>query len=229
MVDTTVVGGRRATRGPGRRRDMEPEARRSVILDAALQVFSLCGFRLATMDEVASRVGMSKKTIYSLFPSKLDLFLELLRRSRSRFGASGMACEPDLPLEDRLVSRLCLIADAAFSNEHLALMRLIIGESRQTPELAEAFSREMLNPQPFGIPECLAEAELQGTHRFGEFANASEMLVGMSIGTAHFKTLVSEANRPSAADIRLRIAEAVRLFLAGTAVPVPSTSIASNA
>lgn len=47
------------------------------ILDAALEVFSLYGFRKATMGEIASRAGVSRPTLYSRFSKKEQIFCRL--------------------------------------------------------------------------------------------------------------------------------------------------------
>jgi len=50
----------------------------SAILDAALQVFSLQGFRGATLDEIAQTAGLSKPNLLYYFPSKEAIHIELL-------------------------------------------------------------------------------------------------------------------------------------------------------
>ena len=42
---------------------------KSRILDATIEIFNEYGLKF-TMDELASRLAMSKKTIYSVFPDK---------------------------------------------------------------------------------------------------------------------------------------------------------------
>lgn len=45
------------------------------VMEAALQEFNENNFKF-TMDSIAKRIGMSKKTIYALFPDKETLFLD---------------------------------------------------------------------------------------------------------------------------------------------------------
>src|SRR3954468_14584778 len=51
----------------------EPERRR-VLLEAAAREFVEQGYAGASMDAVARRAGMSKRTLYQLFPTKDALF-----------------------------------------------------------------------------------------------------------------------------------------------------------
>ena len=51
---------------------------RKLILDAALEVFSLHGFRGATLDQIAEGAGLSKPNLLYYFPSKEDVHTALL-------------------------------------------------------------------------------------------------------------------------------------------------------
>ncbi len=54
---------------------------RDRITGAALALFLQAGFSKVTMDELASNLGMSKKTIYGYFPSKDALVKELVEKT----------------------------------------------------------------------------------------------------------------------------------------------------
>src|SRR4051812_46975476 len=85
---------RRCAVSPARNKE-RPQTRiqrekQDLILDAALGVFSLHGFRGATIDQIAESAGMSKPNLLYYFPSKeaihrqlltgmLDLWLDPLR------------------------------------------------------------------------------------------------------------------------------------------------------
>ncbi len=51
------------------------ESRRRVV-SVALERFLAAGFSSVTMDDLARELGMSKKTLYEMFPSKLELLRE---------------------------------------------------------------------------------------------------------------------------------------------------------
>ncbi len=51
------------------------------ILDAALEVFSTFGFRGATIDQIATRAGMTKPNLLYYFRRKRDIYLAVLRRT----------------------------------------------------------------------------------------------------------------------------------------------------
>jgi AcrR family transcriptional regulator len=71
-------------RSRGRPRLMSTEARRYLILDAALAVFAVDGPKGATIDEIARRAGVARAQIYEAFPSKDALFTAALERESQR-------------------------------------------------------------------------------------------------------------------------------------------------
>ena len=68
---------------PSARPNTRPRSRiqqknRESILDAALEVFSLHGFRGATLDQIAEGAGLSKPNLLYYFPSKEEVHTALL-------------------------------------------------------------------------------------------------------------------------------------------------------
>ncbi len=55
------------------------EARREAIIDAAAKLFQEMGYEGASMNELAKRLGGSKATLYSYFPSKEELFVAVVQ------------------------------------------------------------------------------------------------------------------------------------------------------
>ena len=60
---------------PRRRKETRP----TELLDAALSVFAEKGFAAARMEDIATRAGAAKGTIYLYFPSKEAVFEALVR------------------------------------------------------------------------------------------------------------------------------------------------------
>jgi AcrR family transcriptional regulator len=77
--------------------------KRRRILAAATAVFAERDFHQVKVDEVASRAGVGKGTLYLYFPTKDDLHAVALRASLERVAAEvERAAEADAPLEDAL-------------------------------------------------------------------------------------------------------------------------------
>jgi len=60
---------------------VKTEERRQGIIDKAGEVFREMGFDRASMSDIAARVGGSKATLYSYFPSKEELFVAVMKQS----------------------------------------------------------------------------------------------------------------------------------------------------
>jgi AcrR family transcriptional regulator len=60
------------------------ETKRESIVEIAAQVFQELGYERASMDEIAARMGGSKVTLYGYFPSKQQLFLEVVNHMAAR-------------------------------------------------------------------------------------------------------------------------------------------------
>ncbi|AHG41770.1 TetR family transcriptional regulator [Pseudomonas syringae CC1557] len=111
------------------------EARREAIIDAAASVFLEMGYERASMNEVTKRMGGSKATIYSYFPSKEVLFIAVVNRLATAHLAeavSELAVRDDAEIELRtLFTRfgermlMVLIND----DKALAVYRMVVAES----------------------------------------------------------------------------------------------------
>lgn len=66
--------------GEGARRRLLPSARRALIDEAATKVFAESGYEAATMQEIAREAGVVASVIYDHYPSKRELYVELLER-----------------------------------------------------------------------------------------------------------------------------------------------------
>jgi AcrR family transcriptional regulator len=77
--------------------------REQQMLDAAVSVFAESGFQRASMDEIATRAGISKPMVYAYLGSKEELFIACLHREGTRMMEAVIrVVEPDLPADQQL-------------------------------------------------------------------------------------------------------------------------------
>ena len=74
----------------------KPEISRGEILDAALGCFASRGYHETSMDDIASRAGLSKGAVYWHFAGKRELFLALVDRF-SEHAFESLAAVADAP------------------------------------------------------------------------------------------------------------------------------------
>src|SRR5687768_521589 len=101
------------------------------IVVAARSHFFAHGFRSVTMDDLAAELGMSKKTLYSAFPSKLDLLRAVLMEKFR---------DVEVDLDQALA--------AAPADVLEALHRLLACMHRHTAEIQPPFVRDMRRESP---------------------------------------------------------------------------------
>ena len=94
------------------------------ILDAAKQCCEQWGFDKVTVDDIAHAAGVSRATLYRLFPGGKDVLFEALRvRERTEFFDALTAEVVDVDDLEDLVVRLVVTATRELrADEHLALM-----------------------------------------------------------------------------------------------------------
>ena len=56
------------------------DRKREAIVAAAIAEFRANGFEVTSMDKIAATAGVSKRTVYNHFPSKEELFAEILHQ-----------------------------------------------------------------------------------------------------------------------------------------------------
>jgi TetR/AcrR family transcriptional regulator of autoinduction and epiphytic fitness len=113
------------------------EALREHILDTAKLAFLEDGFERTTMDAIAARAETSKRSLYAHFPTKDELFLAVVERVRTLFGARMRtpAEYADHPAE--AVVRYCgRFLQLVRWSSVARMLRLGIAEADRLPDLA---------------------------------------------------------------------------------------------
>jgi AcrR family transcriptional regulator len=87
-------------------RQRRRELLRSEILEATHLLMAERGYAAMSMDELASRVGVSKPTLYNQFPTKEDLVAAMVAQLLERVFADVAAAEPGASSLGRLLGLL---------------------------------------------------------------------------------------------------------------------------
>ena len=108
------------------------EKNRALVLEAALEVFSLHGFRGATLDAIAAEAGLSKPNLLYYFASKEEIHVTVLE---------GLVDTWLDPLRD-------MRADGDPQQEILAYVRRKLEMSRDFPRESRLFAQEIVQGAP---------------------------------------------------------------------------------
>lgn len=131
---------------PPGKRELQKEARRIAIIDAALEEFTAQGFTATKLDDVAVRAGIGKGTIYLYFDSKERLFEEVVRRNMlpGRELADSFITNFEGSSADLLASHFRQIYCFMENPRIPPLLAMVLGEALRFPKLAHFFHDEMI-------------------------------------------------------------------------------------
>jgi len=121
-------------------------AKRDQILTGARKVFLRDGFAAASTDAIAAEAKVSKRTLYSYYPGKEELFADVLRRltienPQTRVLASVEEMEPEdlAELREALLGLATKVLATMMDPDYLALLRTIIADTHRFPQLGEIY------------------------------------------------------------------------------------------
>lgn len=110
------------------------------VLDGARKVFLADGFEGASVDKIARTAGVSKATLYSYFPDKRDLFMQVAQIACAR--QADQAVETiDMTAPARQVLTAIAVEMIEFLTSDFAqrIFRICVGEADRFPELGRQF------------------------------------------------------------------------------------------
>jgi AcrR family transcriptional regulator len=129
----------------GRPSLQEAEQLRQTIIVVATEMFLSQGYGATSIDAIAQKARMSKRTFYHRFRDKADLFTAVVHDVVNRLrppgasNAAGVAALFAGSELDEILQRLAgLILHAAIAPQAVALQRVILSEALRFPELAAA-------------------------------------------------------------------------------------------
>lgn len=156
-----------------------PTQRPGEILDAALALFVEKGFAATRSEEVASRAGVSKGTLYLYFPSKEELFKAVVRQNLSALIAKGqdLADRFDGPSDELLRRLLRSWWQRVGSGPAGGIFKIVVAEVRNFPEIAQFYLDEVAQPAERLIAGTLQRGIRRGEFRKVRVAEATRALV----------------------------------------------------
>ncbi|UHS63497.1 TetR/AcrR family transcriptional regulator [Agrobacterium vaccinii] len=158
------------------------------ILEAAFEEFVDHGFTAARVEDIAERVGVTKGTVYVYFPTKEELFAEMIRHIASPLETfltdlgelSGNS-------EERLKNFILQLYDRLLTERRLRqMLRFVISEGTRFPHVIDTHTEELIEPIIGRLQELLDEGVKQGEFVPGPRASARIVfapIVGIAVET----------------------------------------------
>lgn len=159
----------------------QPALRPAQILDAALIVFSEEGLEAARLEDIASRAGVSKATIYLYFPSKTELFREVVHRAVGELVKALEGSAEGTTAGDAVVAFTTAFWLQLRSPAFYAVYRLVLSEMKAFPELAAEYAREIRRPLAEVLHPILERGVAGGEFTPGDTASRARMLLALVI------------------------------------------------
>jgi AcrR family transcriptional regulator len=201
------------TRGRGRPKLYSDEEQKSRIVRHALVLFVRDGYTATSMDDVAADCRVSKRTLYRLFPSKIELFGALVDEHR----ASMLAFPPlkaDVPLEEQLADVFMVDIGPEADLQRSAFIGMAIVESRNVPELGEILREQGGDKSRQMLADWLGAARAAGLIDVDEPLAAAGILMDMMFGAIALKT-GQDAQWPGTSDRPAYMRQCIRYFVNG--------------
>lgn len=221
-MSSPIVDVRERRRAPARKAQRGGRPSRSdalllgdKILEAATELFLEEGFGAASIEAVAARAGISKRTFYHRFADKTALFVAVVQRIIEQIRPPReVPLLEGATLHDILRRLAGFMLHAALAPRAIALHRLISAESARFPELARAVYDQGWSEAIALIANLLAR-ELHDAHLTPELRTfAAQQFIHMVVALPQRRALMLGAPL-SAKELERWADDVVRLFLEG--------------
>lgn len=172
------------------------EARPGEIVDAALEVFAEKGFAVAKLDDIARRAGISKATLYLYFETKEEIFRAVARTAVASLleALKSRAEAPDAPFNELAPTLLSRAANMMSSDRVPAIARMVIGESRNFPDLARIWHDDFVARVIGVVTGIIARAQARGEVAPGDPRLHAFSLMGPMVMAMLFREVFGGVN-----------------------------------
>lgn len=194
----------------GRPKSQPDTVRREIIARRATEMFASQGYAGTTTEDVAAACGISKQTLYRLFPSKTALFGSVVDHHRQQMldfsDTSGLDDVAGL----EKIFRIDIDPETDFARTRL--VRVVVAESADHPELGEMMMRHGGDKARAELGAWLAARSLVPTGIDPEMQ--ADILLNMMFGAVVAKEM-REFDWPGHDRRHAYMRQCIRVFLDG--------------
>jgi AcrR family transcriptional regulator len=185
-VDRSGVG------KPAANRAERTAERRMAIIEAALDEFVARGFTATRLDDIASRAGVAKGTIYLHFKDKESMFEELIRTAMVPL-IGRLAAPPAMAgsVRDVIEAFAQMFIREVASTRRGEIIRLIVSEGPRFPAITDFYYREVVSRGLAGMRALIEIAIARGEIKHKDLARFPQLLVAPAIVAVVWQSLFS--------------------------------------
>jgi len=187
------------------------QQRKEKILSAATGLFLSQGYGETSIDAIVEKSGGSKATLYSYYPTKADLFRAVIDSIVTTQEGPKPASLDNI--RDSLVSFAEHRLGIVFSENHRALMRLIISERERFPAIARMYYEQGPLHGHVVLRDYFEVLIDKGVLDIRSADEASEFFRGMLMHQRYIEQLYLDASPLSAEEIGVKARHVVERFL----------------
>lgn len=197
----------------GRPTREQAEQRHEELLNRALDVFLERGFEQATVEEIATVVGMSKRTVYARYEDKAALFKAAVRRAIERYTVpiETLRAAETADLEATLAAIARIRIRNVMEPVSTKLQRILSTQSYRFPELFNAAFEQGAGPTMAFLSELFTrhkdELDIDDPQRAA--------IAFLSLVVSGPVRVIVSGNTLDEAEIEARVHFALRIFLNG--------------
>jgi AcrR family transcriptional regulator len=189
--------------------------RREQILEAAVEVFAQKGFAAATVPEIARAAEVAAGTIYLYFPSKRELFVEVIKSficTAPLLNLINKIPQGDISVifKSIIKDRLDLVKNPAF-----ARLPALMGDVQRDPELKALWLKDFLHPLLGQIAPGYGVMAAMGKFRRYDPDVSARMVGGLIIGFLMLRVIEGETSPLNKKDQEKVIEDIVNFMLHG--------------
>lgn len=188
--------------------------KRDAILDAALECFIERGFAGASLSRIAHAADVSTATLYRHFPSKDELFAQIIERPFLDGAPESLAQLPAGQPRTVLPQIADRYARLILTPYFHPLVRVLIAEALRLPQMGHALEQRGHGPFLAAVRRYFEREHELGTLRVPDPGLAAEQFLGMISSVVFWPRMLNDKRRPSAAKVQRTCDEAVATCLA---------------
>lgn len=191
-------------------------AKRNAVLQSAAQLFLDQGFEPVSMDAIAAKAEVSKRTVYSYFASKAELFAAIMIAHCNSMGgialpdpAAGVGQDPKKVLTEfgRVFLRMITTRRATM------MQRVIFREAERFPEVGRIFFETCPVRHLDALGTYLSQAHREGRLHVEDPALAANYFICIVKAPYHLGQLCGLIGEIQEAELREAVDSAVDVFI----------------